>query len=363
VVHVPKLGRHSSGQSRVVLSGQTFYLGEHGTPEAAGKYAELLARWEAGGRQPLRPVATVAQLGSVASLVSGYLKHIDSRGRFRKSDGRPTSARARLALCMRYLVAAIGDVQVRRLRAIHLRKFIDYLVARETVGRPYLNKMLRLVKAMFKHAYKSEELTRAQYVDLQEVECLSRLDLPNRDRKVAKFCPSQEQAKLLAIAAGPVVGQMIRVQVACGARPGELLAMRWCDLSRADTNGFLVYTVPAAASKTAHVGKQTTYLVSSQLLDGLTPTSPTGRVFHEGPATLSNYARALARASKSIGLPRVVPHALRHCSLTAVCREHGALAAQAWVGHANISTTQRYLHVRADDRIAVARGLVEKLAQ
>ncbi|MBL8732292.1 MAG: hypothetical protein JNN13_07980, partial [Planctomycetes bacterium] len=37
----PGMLRHASGQARVVLDGETVYLGKFGTPEAHARYAEV----------------------------------------------------------------------------------------------------------------------------------------------------------------------------------------------------------------------------------------------------------------------------------------------------------------------------------
>lgn len=362
MVHVPKMGRHSTGQARVVLSGQVHYLGEFGSPEAAAKYAELLAKWEAGGRKPLRAVATVLQVGTVAELARDYMAFVDGRGRYRKSDGRATSGRMRIGRCMKFLSDAIGDVQVRRLQHVHLRRFVDLLVKRESVGRDYLNALIRIAQAMLKWAVREDRLTRDQWRDLKDVEGLSREDLPNRDHRVEKYCPTPEQVELLARAAEPIVGRMIRVQFACGLRPTEMLRMRWCDLDRTEVAGCWTYRVPAELSKVAHHGRALSYAVPIALLDGLVPTSPTGRVFADGPVSLHGYAGALARAAKVSGVPRCTPHSFRHAAVTAAVRVHGALQAQAFVGHASLQTTLRYAHRSQQDRYMIAAELAAKVA-
>ncbi len=40
----------ASGQARVVLNGQTHYLGPHGSPESKAEYDRLIAEWLASGR-------------------------------------------------------------------------------------------------------------------------------------------------------------------------------------------------------------------------------------------------------------------------------------------------------------------------
>ena len=64
-------------------------------------------------------------------------------------------------------------------------------------------------------------------------------------------------------------------------------------------------------------------------------------------------------ASRACGLPRdLVLYLARHECGTKICREKGIEFARRLLGHANISTTQRYMHL--DDReLADAQDLVE----
>jgi hypothetical protein len=84
--------KHSSGQARVCLSGQVHYLGKHGSIQAAAKYADLLKRWEAGGRKPLRQVENVEGLRQLVGLFAQWDAYLEDTGRYRKG-GLETSQR------------------------------------------------------------------------------------------------------------------------------------------------------------------------------------------------------------------------------------------------------------------------------
>jgi site-specific recombinase XerD len=59
------------------------------------------------------------------------------------------------------------------------------------------------------------------------------------------------------------------------------------------------------------------------------------------------------------GLPRdLVLYLARHECGTKICREKGIEYARRLLGHANISTTQRYMHLD-DHELAEAQDLVE----
>jgi site-specific recombinase XerD len=82
--------------------------------------------------------------------------------------------------------------------------------------------------------------------------------------------------------------------------------------------------------------------------------SPAGRQWRVG-----NLSRTYSRLRDLAGLPRdLVLYLARHECGTKICREKGIEYARRLLRHANISTTQRYMHL--DDReLADAQDLVE----
>ena len=75
--------------------------------------------------------------------------------------------------------------------------------------------------------------------------------------------------------------------------------------------------------------------------------------------SVQNLSRTYSRLRDYAGLPRdLVLYLARHECGTKICREKGIEYARRLLGHANISTTQRYMHL--DDReLADAQDLVE----
>ena len=358
---VPKVGRHSSGQARVTLSGQVHYLGEYGSPEAANRFAQLLQQWELGGRRPLRATATVASVGTMAGLIADYLAHVDGRGKYRMADGRVTSARLRLGRNLNYVAAAIGELQLHRLRPAHMRQAVEALVGRQSLARTTVNKAVARFAAVLQWARGAGRIDKIVLRDLlDELRPFSRDDLPNREHKVQKYVPSADEVAKIAAAAPPVVGAMIRAQFASGARPGEIIAMRWSDLDRRDPE-IWTYTVRSEHAKTAHHGKKLVYSVPAVLVRDLVPTGPVGRVFEGAPTTVKGYALALASACRRVGLPRISGHCVRHAAATESARRHGAAVAQALLNHSSLAQTSTYVHARAEDRGRAAADLASLL--
>jgi integrase len=82
--------------------------------------------------------------------------------------------------------------------------------------------------------------------------------------------------------------------------------------------------------------------------------SPAGRAW-----SVPNLSRTYSRLRDLAGLPRdLVLYLARHECGTKICREKGIEYARRLLGHTNISTTQRYMHL--DDReLADAQDLVD----
>jgi integrase len=99
-----------------------------------------------------------------------------------------------------------------------------------------------------------------------------------------------------------------------------------------------------------------------ELLDQAIGTRAEGEVFlfpSGKPWSVPNLSRTYSRLRDLAGLPRdLVLYLARHECGTKICREKGIEFARRLLGHANISTTQRYMHL--DEReLAEAQDLVE----
>ena len=82
--------------------------------------------------------------------------------------------------------------------------------------------------------------------------------------------------------------------------------------------------------------------------------APSGR-----PWQVANLSRTYSRLRDNARMPRdLVLYLARHECGTTICREKGIEYAHRLLGHSNITTTQRYMHL--DDReLAEAQDLVD----
>ena len=81
--------------------------------------------------------------------------------------------------------------------------------------------------------------------------------------------------------------------------------------------------------------------------------SPSGRAWKVG-----NLSRTYSRLRDQAGLPKdMVLYLARHECGTKICREKGIEYARRLLGHTNITTTQRYMHLD-ENELADAQDLV-----
>jgi integrase len=146
----------------------------------------------------------------------------------------------------------------------------------------------------------------------------------------------------------------------CGARPGELCRATIADIDR--TVNAIVLREHKTARKTGKprripIGQKLGALLTQAIGDRRTGPiflSPAGKAW-----TVPNLSRTYSRLRDDAGLARdLVLYLARHECGTKICREKGIEYARRLLGHSNISTTQRYMHL--DDReLADAQDLVE----
>ena len=146
----------------------------------------------------------------------------------------------------------------------------------------------------------------------------------------------------------------------CGARPGELCRATITDIDR--TANAIILREHKTSRKTGKprripIGQKLGEMIRQAVGDrqvGPIFLSPVGRAW-----TVPNLSRTYSRLRDLAGLPRdLVLYLARHECGTKICREKGIEYARRLLGHANISTTQRYMHL--DDReLADAQDLVE----
>jgi len=174
----------------------------------------------------------------------------------------------------------------------------------------------------------------------------------NEDNRRDRLMTDDELQRLMgALDSDPARTACLALKMALytTARKGEILHMKWADINR-QTN---VWSLPASETK----GKRRRAIPMSSsalsILDELAQNNNSEFVFENSRKPgdrLKSIDKIWARVKKTANLPNdVSPHLLRHQGATMMLASGTDLeTVRSLLGHANISTTQIYLHASGE---------------
>ena len=322
----------------------------------------------------------ITEDGSVAALCQAYMQH--AQGYYRSPEGEPTGEETNIRCALAPLVHLYAtddaaDLSPVRLKAVR-RRMVEDGLARTTI-----NKRIGIIRRMYKWAVAEGRVPSLVYQGLCAVDGLraGRSDA----RETDPVSPvAEHHVRAVLPHCSPVVAAMIELQLLTGMRSGSLVAMRPEDL---DCWGE-VWVYEPQRHKTAHRGKEQ-YLCLGPRCQGIlipfldrplarpcfspreaeewrrarlaqartTPANVGNRAgtnrrgnpaWRPGEAyTTSSYGKAVRRAIISAqgehpSIPYWHPHQMRHTVATRVRREMGIEAAGAYLGHADLDSTEIY---------------------
>lgn len=382
-------------------------FGPAGDPKSRLRFANALAAWEGAGRRVTHDVLAAAGQQEdvddsipIRELVEQYERWLDETGRYRKR-GEPTNHRLTITRQLEALVEHAGDVTVRSCTDASLIRHRDRLERNPRLTRTGINRAIGYVLGAFKWGYQRGLVPKTTWADLRLVEPMTRAEAGNRRQGYPKRIPTLDEIRAVLPHCSRQVSGMLRVQLATGMRPGEVCSMRFEDVEAVTHNRerFGLYRV--RDGKTSHHGREVSYVLSASVLalldefrrpgggvvfrpcdamressiqrraDRQTEITKQTRERDAGPKRefgetyqRSDYHQAIERACKAAGVPKFVPHAVRHvvASWAANNPQLGAGAAAAALGHADRETTSRYVHNDESLRFAVARLADRELA-
>jgi integrase len=229
----PAYRRHKpSGQAVVTLNGRDHYLGAWNTRASRDVYDRLIAEWLANGRQ-----ISQGDTITVAGVIKQYWPWAEKY--YRKVNGTPTSECDQVRYALRHLnhlygtmpAAEFGPLKYKAVRQLLIDGYIHPKYGQqEPLARRTINKYLGIVRRMFRWATENELVAGSVYHALCAVRGLQRGRSEARETEPVRPAPEH-----LVNATRPYVGRhveaLIDLQLLTGARPGELIIMRACDLA------------------------------------------------------------------------------------------------------------------------------------
>ena len=402
---LPKYRFHrASRQAIVVLGGRTFYLGPHGTEASRKEYDRLVGVWQSNGRRLPRSAGELSGL-TVSELILRYWEHHVSK--FYTKNGRPTREQETIKQALRPLRDLLGNALAADFSPLKLKAVRENMISRGWC-RSHVNKQTSRVKRLFKWAVEHEIVPPEVHYSLQAVSGLRRGRSGVRESEPVRPVPS-DRIDAIRPYVGRQVWSMIELQRSTGMRPGEVVAMRACDI---DMSGDLWDYRPSSHKGQHHdrervipLGPRSQGVIRGFLkpdvqaplfspADAEAERRAAGHANRKTPLSCGNrpgsnrrpqpcrkprdrysvdsYRRAIQRAcDKAFPSPKGLgavelkqwhkehrwhPHQLRHSSGTKIRKELGLEAAQVWLGHSRADVTQIY----AERNLDLARKIAER---
>ncbi len=356
----------------VKINGKQITLGRWGTPEARQQYERLKAEVESLGCRAVDPEYTVADLAA------DYLEWAEG---YYQKDGKPTTSIYAARRSAKLIVELYGDTPAAEFGPRRFKTCRNKLIKRNLGVSTINDYMLKVVHA-FRTAAGNELIPGTVAQDLALV---SPLVAGRCKAKPSRRIPpaQRESIEKAAAHASTIIGDMMRLQLATGMRPGEVCSLRPCDLTELPEQGVTVYQ--PSSHKTQHHGKSRVVVLSLSAIKILKPylstTNATDYCFrpseamkecrekrkacrqtpeHQGNSEGTNrkhgrrlrrvsakynagsYRVAIHRACDRAGVQRFSPNQIRKSHAVEVRRKHSLEHAQAVLGHSSLSTTERY---------------------
>lgn len=283
----------------------------------------------------------------------------------RRATVRPSTWRTHEMYVRVYLIPALGR---RRLVELTARDVAAALATFARVGRPGGNdrRPPRPVSAVTVNHVRST--LRAALTDAQEAGLVIRnvaaaADPHHVDHRPITYLTTRDLNRLLEATAEQEFGPLYALAATTGLRRGELLGLRWSDITEAGVltvrqamgrtrDGWGAGDVKSARSRRTiplptrarqALETQRTRQRFAERAAGAAWHNPTGLVFTDslGGAILPEYvSHRFARDVRAAGVPRVRLHDLRHSAATTLLAAGVPLAVISdWLGHSNVSIT------------------------
>ena len=383
---IPALCLHRpSGQGYVKLSGRCFYCGPFGTPASRAEYDRVVAVWLAAGRRV--GTAKAPSDMTVSELAERYWTFAE--GYYRK-NGQPTSEMHCLRSALRPLRKLYGSLPINDFTPAMLKAVREVGIGEGHV-RKQINKAVHRIRRMFRWGLSEGIVPPDVVTSLDALDSLRLGRSAAREGEPVHAVPIEYVDAIQNHVSRPVWG-LIQVQLLTGARAGELVGLRPCDL---DVTGD-IWTAARPDHKGAHHGHVRTLYFGPAAQAVLRPflnravdapmfspreseaerrerqhaarKTPAGygntqgsnrkrtpKVSPSNTYTTGSYRRAIEYGCVKAGVPIWTTHQLRHARATAIQKKYGAEAARVVLGHHDLNTTAIYLERDAEVARRVAK--------
>jgi len=243
-------------------------------------------------------------------------------------------------------LAEVSQIAIERFKREQLKRKTKRGAAQSTAS---VNRYLQILASVF---------TRAESLGLSRRDGRPRIETLREDNARIRYLTLAEESALRGAAAEawPYLADLIAVGCATGLRRAELFALRKADI---DLTLNLVHVLDGKGGKARTVPLDPAG-EARQILAGLIAESRSDWIF-TSPHSGGKFTRAdksLAKASKLAEVEGVTLHVLRHTFCTRLAAAGvDVRTIKELAGHADISTTMRYMHLVESNTHAAIRKL------
>lgn len=382
---IPSLRHNKQRQTAFVcVDGRRVTLGRWNSAETAEKYRAFVAEYMKRKANPC--VGMTAEGATVAELAAAFLlDKID----YYKKNGKSTRQIERFKTALEFPLLLFSAIPAKEYGP---KKLILTRSAMEKSGRfsrSYINTLINCVRSVWRYGVQCELVPAETLHALESVDPLKRGRSTARETEKVKPVLMEDVLKTLDHVSS-IVGDMARIQLYSGMRPGEVCAMRFRDLEQTDDG--IVYTLEddknawrrrADDRRRVFLGPKAAAVLAPYLLrdcgpeefvfqpadavaerDALRAINATTRRRRRGETskrrlnpcyTPTAYARAIARGAARAGAAHWSPNQLRHLYASQVRALYGLDVAQTMLGHSSADTTQIYAERDFEKARAVAK--------
>jgi integrase len=271
-----------------------------------------------------------------------------------KRDWSSSTKRDYRSVLDHHLIETFGALRVESIGAARIERWRDEQVSDHGMSRRNANKLLAILHGIFEHAVRRHGLLSNPARDVEKLR-------ESYDAARFDFYSPEEIHQLVAKASDAQDGVLYLTAAFSGLRRGELVALLWEDVDFENHSIRVWESVSGGERGRPKSRKSRTVPMVDDVAGALKVlkarehnTRPKDPVFVsesgepiDGSALRRRYLAALDRA----GLRFLRFHDLRHTFGSLAINSASIVQVQAWMGHADIKTTMRYLHhkSRADD--------------
>lgn len=349
-VRIPGYLLHkATGQARVRINGQDFYLGEYGTPASRIKYGELIAQYAAG--LPIDPFAVDddADPLTINELVLAYLRHAQT---YYVKGGRQTAEVACIRSALRPVTKLYGDLPVDDFGPLALKATRQSMIDAKDRCRRYINMSVGRIRRCWRWGVENEMV---QPTTLTKLEAVAPL-LAGRSGAIdyePRHAVSQEHIDLVRGKLKQRHRDVLDLCLLTAARPGEICALTGGQIDRSKD----VWICRLKSHKMTHKNKQRTLYFNKEAQEILwryLTADPDVKLLGITRESCSN---AIKRACRKLNIAVFTLHWMRHTKGTRVRQKHGLDAAQVLLGHSSADITEIYAEADEELALKVARDV------